>query len=221
VWRLLKAEIVYNWQVFLFILLTSLLGFFGIHFWPVVFRPAPANMNTGFVYLSLMYSYFVMAVLVTLWAKEKRCRHLMNLPVSVRQINTAHGLLHAGYWIFIVALFFLWSRISAYFLLDLSVLRALGVLTGMSFLAYALVSFASRFQESVAKGAIQIIAILLIGTVAAAGIVHNYQGRGDYHFIDNFLSWIFQSPVSTLVWMVVGIGSAAIVLSLPRSKSYA
>jgi hypothetical protein len=220
-WPLLKAEIAYNTQVFVFILLTSLLGFLGTHFWPILSRQALANMNTGYVYLSLTYSYFVMAILVTPLAKERRPRHLVNLPVSVRQIGTAHGLLHGIYWILIVALFFLWSGVSKHFSVNSSVLLALGVLTGMSFLVYSMVAFAGRFQESVAKGATQLIFILFIGTIAAAGIVHNYQGRGDFHLVDDFLSWNFQSPVSTLVWMAAGIGSAVIVLSLPRSKSYA
>lgn len=219
-WRLLKAEIAYNSQVFLFILLTSILGFLGIHFWPVLFPQPLANTDTGYVYLSLMYSYFVMAVLVTPWAKEKRPRQLVCLPVSIHQISMAHGLLHGVYWILIVALFTLWSGISEYFSIDLSVLLAFGVLTGMSFLVYSVIAFVSRFQESVAKGAIQIIFILLIGTIAAAGIVHNYQGRGDFHVIDDFLSWSFQSPASALIWMVAGIGAAVIVLSLPRFKSY-
>lgn len=219
-WSLLRAELAYNTQVFLFILLTSILGFLGIHFWPVVSRQTLANMNTGYVYLSLTYSFFVMAVLVTPWIKEKRPRQLVCLPVSIHQIGTAHGLLHGVYWVLIVALYFLWCGISEYFLMDSSILLALGVLTGMSFLAYSLLALGSRFQESVTKGAIQLVFILVIGTIAAAGIVHNYQGRGDFHLVDNFLSWSFQSPVSALIWMIVGIGSAAVVLSLPRTGSY-
>jgi hypothetical protein len=53
-----------------------------------------------------------------------------------------------------------------------------------------------------------------------AGIMHNYQGHGDDHLVDDFLSWIFQSPASALIWLMLGIGSAVMVLSLPRLKSY-
>jgi hypothetical protein len=219
-WRLLKVEIAYNGQVFLFILLTSLVGFFGIHFWPVLNRQPLANMNTGYVYLASTYSYFIMAALVTPWAKEKRARQLVCLPLSVRQIGKAHGLLHLIYWIVIVALFFVWVWISEYFIWDHSVFLALGVMTGISWVAYSILVFASRFRDSVARGVIQITLILFFGTIAAAGIVHNYQGKGDYHRIDEFLSWIFQSPASALIWMIVGIGSAVSVLSLPRLKSY-
>ncbi len=218
--RMLKAEIAYNTQVFLFILLTSLLGFLGLHFWPVFFRQTLANTNTGYVYLSLTYSYFVMAVLVTPWAKEKRPRKLVCLPVSVHQVGRAHGLLHLIYWVCIVALFFVWAWISKYFILDHSVFLALIVMTGISWCAYSIMAFASRFRDSVARGVIQIALILFFGTIAAAGIVHNYQGKGDYHPIDDCLSWIFQSQISALIWMIMGIGSAVLVLFLPRLKSY-
>jgi hypothetical protein len=220
VWRLLKAEIAYNMQVFLFILLTSLVGFFGIHFWPVLNRQPLINTNTGYVYLAVTYSYFIMAALVTPWAKEKRSRQLVYLPLSVRQIKGAHGMLHLTYWAFIVALFFVWIRISEYFILDRSVFLAMGVMTGISGCAYSILAFASRFRDSVARGVIQIALILFFGTVAVAGIVHTYQGKGNSHAIDELLSWIFRSPVSVLIWMFAGIGSAVWVLSLPRQNSY-
>ena len=219
-WRLCKAEIAYNAQVFLFILLTSLVGFFGIHFWPVLNREPLANMNTGYVYLALTYSYFVMAALVTPWAREKRRRQLVCLPLSVRQIEKAHGILHLIYWIAIVALFFAWVWISEFFIWDYSVFLALCVLTGFSWFVYAIMAVANRFRDSVARGVIQLILILFFGTIAAAGIVHNYQGRGDRHPVDDFLSWLFQSPAAALVWLAIGVGSAVGILFLPRFKSY-
>lgn len=219
-WLLLKAEIAYNMQTFLLILLTSLLGFLGIHFWPEVSRQKLANVNTGYVYLSLAYSYFVMAILVTSWAKEKRPRQLACLPVSVREIGAAHGILHLIYWIVIVALFFVWIWISPYFVLNSSVFLALGVLTGISWLVFSIIAVTSRFQDSVVMGAIQLISILFLGSIIVTGIVHNYQRQGDNHWVDSFLSWIFQSPASALICMMLGVGSAVIVLCLPRLKSY-
>lgn len=177
-------------------------------------------MNTGYVYLSLTYFYFVMAVLVTPWAKEKRSRQLVCLPVSIRRIRGVHGLLHLIYWISIVMLFFVWVRISKYFVWDHSAVLALGVMTGISCCAYSTVAFASRFRDSIVGGVIQITLILFLGTIAVAGIVHNYQGKGDFRSIDDFLSWIFQSPIAALIWMIGGIGAAVSVLSLPRLKSY-
>lgn len=220
-WRLLKAEIAYNTQVFLFILLTSLVGFLGIHFWPVLNRQPLINTNTGYVYLASTYSYFIMAALVTPWAREKRLRQLVCLPLSVRQIGKAHGLLHLIYWTVIVALFFVWVWISEYFIWDRSVFLALCVLTGFSWIVYAIMAIANRFRDSVVRGAIQWTIILFFGTIAAAGIVHNYQGRGDRYLIDDFLSWIFQSPAFALIWLTIGIGSAVAVLFLSRIKSYA
>ena len=219
-WRLLKSEIAYNTQVFLFILLTSLLGFLGLHFWPVVFRKTVTNMNTGYVYLSLIYSYFIMAILVSSWAKEKRSRQFACLPVSVRLIAAAHGLLHGIYWAFIVILFFLWTRISKYFVWDNTLFLAICVLTGVSWFVFSIIAFTSRFRDSTLMGAMQIIFILFFGTIVVAGIVHNYHRQGDNHFVDDFLSWVFQSPTSALFWMILGIGSAVVVLSLPRLRSY-
>ncbi len=219
-WRLLKAEIAYNTQVFLFILLTSLVGFLGIHFWPVLNRQPLINTNTGYVYLAGTYSYFIMAALVSAWAREKRLRQLVCIPLSVRQIGRAHGLLHLIYWIVILALFFVWVWISEYFIWDRSVFLALCVLTGFSWFVYAIMAAASRFRDSVARGVIQLFLILFFGTIAVAGIVHNYQGRGDSHLVDDFLSWIFKSPAFALIWMTIGIGSGIAVLFLPRLKSY-
>jgi hypothetical protein len=221
VWRLLKAEIVYNTPVFWSILLTSLLGFLGLHFYPIIFRQTLANMNTGFIYLSLAYSFFVMALLATPWAKEKRPRQLVCLPVSVRRIGRAHLSLHVIYWLAILVLFFLWTGISKYFSMNLSVLLALCVLTGVSFLVYSLIAFTSRFKESVGLNILQIGLILLFGFVVAAGAVHTYQGKQDSHLIDNFLSWTFQSPISALVWLILGLGLSILMISLSRAKSYA
>lgn len=220
-WRLLKAEVVYNTPVFWAILLTSLLGFLGLHFYPIIFRQTLANMNTGFIYLSLAYSFFVMALLATPWAKEKRPRQLVCLPVSVRRIGRAHLSLHVIYWLAILALFFLWTGISKYFSMNLSVLLALCVLTGDSFLVYSLIAFTSRFKESVGLNILQIGLILLFGFVVAAGAVHTYQGKQDSHLIDNFLSWTFQSPISALVWLILGLGLSILMISLSRAKSYA
>ena len=219
-WRLLRSEIAYNTQVFLFISLTSLLGFLGVHFWPVFFPKTLINVNTGYVYLSLAYSYFIMATLVTPWAKEKRPRQLVCLPVSIRQIGAAHGLLHGIYWIFIVILYFVWVWISKYFVLNHSVWLALGVVTGFTWFVFSIIAFTSRFRNSSAMGAVQIIFILFFGSIIAAGIVHNYQNQGDSHFVDEFLSWVFQSPASALLWMILGFVSVVVVLSLPRPRSY-
>ena len=145
----------------------------------------------------------------------------MCLPLSVRQTGKAQGFLHLIYWIVILALFFVWVWISEYFIWDRSVFLALCVLTGFSGFVYATMAVVNRFRDSVARGVIQLILILFFGTIAAAGIVHNYQGRGDRHLIDNFLSWIFQSPAFALIWLTIGIGSAVAVLFLPRLKSYA
>ncbi len=219
-WRLLKAEIAYNAQGFLFIVLTSILGFLGLHFWPLVFPKQLTNMNTGYVYLSLTYSYFIMAIMVSSWAKEKRSRQFVCLPVSIRWIGAAHGLLHGIYWVFIVTLFFLWIWISKYFVWDNTVFLAICVLTGVSWFVFSIIAFTSRFGDSTLMGAAQIIFILFFGTIVVAGIVHNYQRQGDNHFVDVFLSWVFQSPASALLWMILGIGSAVVVLSLPRLRSY-
>jgi hypothetical protein len=221
VWRLLKAELLYNLPVFWSILLTSLLGFLGLHFYPIIFRQTLTNMNTGYIYLSLAYSFFVMALLATPWAKEKRPRQLVCLPVSVRRIGRAHLSLHMIYWLAILALLFLWTGISEYFSMKHSMLRALCVLTGISFLAYSLIAFTSRFKESVGMNILQIGLILLFGFVVVAGAVHTYQGKEDSHLIDNFLSWTFQSPISALVWLILGLGLSILILFLSRAKSYA
>ncbi len=219
-WRLLKAEIVYNTPVFSSILLTSLVGFLGLHFYPMIFRQTLANMNTGFIYLSLAYFFFVMALLATPWAKEKRPRQLACLPVSIRRIGKVHLLLHLIYWLAILALFFLWIGISKYFSLGLSVFLALGVLTGVSFFVYSLIAFMSWFKESAGLNILQMGLILLFGFVVAAGTVHTYQGKQDSHLVDNLLSWTFRSPISALVWLILGLGSSILMISLSRAKSY-
>jgi hypothetical protein len=221
VWRLLKAEIVYNTPVFWSILLTSLLGFLGIHFYPIIFGQTLTNLDTGYIYLSLAYFFFVMALLATPWAKEKRLRQLVCLPVSARWIGRAHLSLHLIYWLIIIVLFFLWTGISEYFSMNLSVLLALGVLTGVSFFVYSLIAFTGRFRESVGLNILQIGLILLFGFVAVAGAVHTYQGKQNSHLIDDFLSWTFQSPISALVWLILGLGLSILMISLSRAKSYA
>ena len=84
-WRLLRAELSYNTQVVLFILLTSLLGFMGIHFWPAAFLA----IQIAFI-LDLSISHFRLVMASNRdWVSRDSC--IANESQIIREVRTLCG----------------------------------------------------------------------------------------------------------------------------------
>ncbi|MGD9346653.1 MAG: hypothetical protein PVH84_12365 [Candidatus Aminicenantes bacterium] len=220
-WPLFRAEIQYNSPIFWYIVVCSVLGFLGIHFMPEITGEAPLNPNSGTIFLSLMVAYFMMSMLSNPWGKEKRTRQLLKLPVSLQQIKIAHFLVYILYWILLVFLYLLCTLVSEYFVLDASAFLMLCVQTGIAFFIFALFGFVSCFPDSAGRKSIEIFLLLLFLFISIAGIIHTYQAKGDTHFVDSVLSWMYQSKLSASLWLIFGLGLTVLVLRFAIRKSYA
>jgi len=220
-WPLLKAEIKYNIPILLYIIICSVLGFFAIHFWPVLTGEAPSNQNSGTVFLSLMVAYFIMSILSNPWGKEKRTSQFIRLPVSLQHIKISHFFLYVLYWILLVLIFLCCVLLSNYFVLDYTILLILCVQTGIAFVFYALFGFVTYFPESVGRKAIEIFLLLFFVFISIAGVIHTYQAGGDSVFVDSVLSWLYQSKLSAVLWLFFGFGLTFLVVRFAERKSYA
>lgn len=220
-WPLLKAEMKYNSPILWYIVICSVLGFLGIHFMPDITGDAPLNPNSGSIFLSLMVAYFIMSMLSNPWGKEKRTRQFLKLPVSLQQIKISYFLVYVLYWILLVFIFLLCTLISKYFILDASAFLMLCVQTGIAFFIFALFGFVSCFPDSVGRKSFEIFLLLVFLFISIAGVIHTYQGKGDSHFFDSVLSWIYRSKLSASLWLIFGLGLTLLVLRFSSRKSYA
>jgi hypothetical protein len=220
-WPLFRAEIQYNSPIFWYVVTCSVLGFLGIHFMPEITGDAPLNPNSGTIFLSLMVAYFIMSMLSNPWGKEKRTRQLLKLPVSLQQIKISHFLVYVLYWILLVFIYLLCTLVSKYFILDASAVLMLCVQTGIAFFIFALFGFVSCFPDSVGRKSIEIFLLLIFLFISIAGVIHTYQGKGDSHFVDSVLSWIYRSKLRASFWLIFGLGLTLLVLRFANRKSYA
>lgn len=219
-WRLLKSEIRYNRPVFWYIFVCALLAFLSLHFWPAIFGTTPGNANIGYLFVVYFYFYFVMAILTTPWAKEKRIRQLMLLSISPLQIGMANLLLFFSYWFFLFGLFVIWIHISQFFSWATPTIISIATMTGMAFTVRACMVLLSQFQDRKWRTISEGLVILIIGFLALAGVVHIFQQGADSDWFDRILSWMCQSPAGAGVWLLLGIGLSITALFYPRPESY-
>lgn len=220
-WPLLRAEIRYNTPIIWYIIICSVLGFLAIHFWPVLAAESPSNQNSGTIFLSLMVAYFIMSILSNPWGKEKRTRQFIRLPVSIQHIRLSHFLLYALYWILLVSIFLVFTPLSHDFSLDYPIVLILCVQTGIAFAFYALFGLVNCFPESVGRKALEIFLLLFFLFISIAGVIHTFQAKGDSHFVDSVLSWLYRSKLSAALWLIVSIGLIFLVVRFAERRSYA
>ena len=219
-WALIRAEIVYNSPILLYIVICSVLGFSGIHFMPLITGDSPLNPNSGIIFLSLMVAYFIMSILSNPWGKEKRTRQLIKIPVSLQNIKISHFLVYVLYWILLVFIFLFCTWVSKYFVLDSPAFLILCVQTGIALFIYALFAIISCFPDSVGRKSIEVFLLLIFLFISIAGVIHTYQAKGDSHFVDSALSWIYRSKISASLWLILGLGLSLLVLRFANRRSY-
>jgi hypothetical protein len=168
-----------------------------------------------------MYFNFVMAMLILPWAKEKRGRFLVSLPVSIQNINLAHLVLFVLYWLEILFLFLAFVTLSPHFNLDSATGMALIAQTGIVFIVYAIIAILNVFPDTAWRKMVEIAVLLLFGFMAVAGIVHSFQRLEDTHVVDRILSWAYQSMSGPTFLLFTGIGLVLLFLYFPWRKSYA
>jgi hypothetical protein len=137
-WRILKAEIAYRKDIFLLIVLSSIIAYIALlsfykKNWP--------DKNIGFFFLVYMFFCIAATVIYNPWVKEKRNRLLVPLPVSIRQIGMARITVEMIYWLALIALFFVYGLISKTFIVNRNTLLALYAQTGIIFIGYSLACF--------------------------------------------------------------------------------
>lgn len=218
-WLILKTEIEYNRISILYVFVLSAIGYLLVHFWPSFFGSVP-NKNIGYITICLMYSNFVMALLILPWAKEKRGRYLVVQPVSIRSINLAHLALYILYWLEILVVFIIFVALSPNYYLDSATGIALLSQTGVVFIVYAGIAILNVFPDSVWRKMAEIAVILFFGFLAVAGIVHTYQGIEDTHVVDRILSWAYRSSSGPSILVFASVSLVLLSLFYPWRKSY-
>jgi len=218
-WQVLNAEISYIRLNLLYVLVVSSIGFLFLHFWPALFGPAPTR-NVGYMSICYMYFYFVMAMLILPWDKEKRGRLLAVLPIPIRQISAVHLALSVLYWMEILILFVIFVGLSPQFRLDSKTGIALLSQTGMIFVVYGCLGLAGIFRDSVWRKAGEISLLLTFALIATAGIVQSFQRKEAVDVVDRMLFWLYQSLSGSLFLLFLGSAAVSLVLFFPWRRSY-
>jgi len=218
-WPILKAEIEYNRMINLYVMFVTVIGFLLLHFWPALFGLV-SNKNVGYMALCTMYFNFVLAVLTLPWAKEKRARHLISQPVSVRDIDLAHLALFILYWLEILVLFVIFVALSPYYFLDSATGIALLSQTGIVFIVYAGIAILNVFTDLAWRKTGEISIFLIFAFIAVAGIVHTHQGIEDAHTVDRILSWVYRSPTGPFILLFASVTLVLLFLFYPWRKAY-
>ena len=231
-WHLFKAEFVYNKRVLSSLFVLSLFSFCVLHYWPNLTGKTPPNTNTGYLYLSHITFYLIFAYLgVPHGKKEKRNYQIIHLPVSVWKFGLLRLGMYFVYWVLLVALFFMYSNVSKYFILDEPTFFTIGSQTGIVFMMLSLVFFWRDLKESFSKKNLSyrkvvgigiILISLLLGFIAIAGIVHNYQiqDRFGAQTIDIW-NWIYQTQAGALIFVLAGLTLALVsTVTFFKRKSY-
>ena len=216
-WRLLKAEIVYNRSVLIYILTLSVISFITVHYYTPIFRKPMTHPNAGIVSAGHMFFFFIGTILVSSWWKEHTYRSHLLLPLGVWKIGVLRVVMFLSYWFALLCIYFIWSRISQHFIFDNKMISVLCTQTGFILTAFSLIFFWSDLRNSMSRnktffnlpsrrvlGFGVLGAILFVSFISVAGTVHTYQGRNKNQ-LDQFLSWLYQSHAGPLILIVLGL----------------
>ena len=216
-WRLLKAEIIYNRSVLIYILTLSVISFITVHYYTPIFRKPMTYPNAGIISAGHMFFFFIGTILVSSWWKEHTYRSHVLLPFGVWKIGVLRVGMFLCYWIALFCIYFIWSRISQHFTIDNKMSSVLCTQTGFILTVFSLIFLWSDLRESMSRnktflnlpprkvfgfGALGVI--LFVSFISLAGIVHTYQGKNKSQ-LDQFLSWLYQSHAGPLLLIVFGL----------------
>ena len=188
-WRLFISEFFYHKRILSFLVGVSFFNFLVLHNWKMISGETPPNMNTGYLSISHIFFAFVIAILMMTWfSKEKRDRQIVRLPIPISKIGTIRLLIFIVYWIILVTLFYFFTYISQYYIIEQNTILALLSQTGIAFIIFSLFFYWQDLRDLFGKknknshsqqrkiiGISIIVLSLSFGFVALAGIVHNYQ----------------------------------------------
>ena len=232
-WRLLKAEIVYNRSVLIYILTLSGISFITVHYYTPIFRRPMTYPNAGIITAGHMFFFFIGTILVSAWWKEHTYRSHILLPCGVWKISVLRVGMFLCYWIALFCIYFIWSRISQHFTIDNKMISVLCTQTGFILTVFSLIFFWSDLRESLSRNRIifnlpprkvfgfgVLGVILFVSFISVAGTVHTYQGR-DTSQLDRFLSWLYQSQTGPLIMVALGLCLALLTIwTFGRRRSY-
>ncbi len=235
-WRLFISEFFYNKRILTFLIGVSFFNLFIIHNWPMISGEKPPNMNTGYLSISHIFFYFVIAILMMTWFnKEKRDRHYIQLPINIIKIGMLRLFIFVTYWIILLALLYFFTFISKYYSIDQTTILSVISQTGIAFIIFSLFFFwqdirdhfsgENKTSHSLKRkiiGTINIVLILALGFVAMAGIVHNYKIQDKFGAATiDIWKWIYKSQPGAIVFLTIGLLMAFLtILTYWKRKSY-
>ncbi|UCE20465.1 MAG: hypothetical protein JSV84_09060 [Gemmatimonadota bacterium] len=232
-WRVLSAELQYNRYVAIYILTLSVLSFISVHFYTPIFGRPMTYTNAGIISSGHMFFFFVGTILVSAWWKERTYRSHVLLPLGAWKIGAVRFGMYLIYWISLLCIYFIWSRISQHFTIDAKMISVLCTQTGFILIVFSLIFFWSDLRESTIKnrtilrmpgkkvfGLATLVTIMLISFISMAGTVHTYQRKCTSQF-DRFLCWVYQSETGPVFFIALGLCFAMLtIMTFGRRRSY-
>ena len=239
IYQLIKHEILYNINVFVYIVYTSLFSFLVLHNWHLISGKTSTGKNFSILYLLYMFFFFIGTILKSFWWTGKRNRQILLLPVSIFKIAFSRIFLFIIYWITIIVIFIFFSYLSTNFTLDNSVIRMLAYQTGLILLTFSTFFIGSDLAKSFShldkisgiktKKIIYILMLIVISILIAISVFGIM-----YHFLiccenninaekglNPFFSWIYNSIEGLLI--LNGLGMTGLITSFiiySNRKSY-
>jgi len=235
-WRLFISEFFYNKRILSFLIGASFFNLMVIQNWPMISGETPPKMNTGYLSISHIFYYFVIAILMMTWFNlEKRDRYYIKLPINVIKIGVLRLLIFVTYWIILLALLYFFKLISKYYSIDQATILSVISQTGIAFIIFSLffgwqdlrdhIRGKDKNSHSLKRKIIGIITILLtlmLGFVATAGIVHNYKIQDKFGAATiDIWRWIYKSQTGAIIFLITGLLMAVLtIVTYQKRKSY-
>jgi hypothetical protein len=235
-WRLFISEFFYNKRILSFLIGVSFFNLIAIHNWPLISGETPPNMNTGYLSISHIFYYFVIAILMMTWFnKEKKERLYIQLPITVIKIGILRLLIFITYWIILLALLYCFTYMSKYYSVDQTTILSVISQTGIAFSIFSLffywqdlrghISGKNKTSHSLKRkiiGTIAIVLTLMFGFIATAGIVHNYQIQDKFGAASiDIWKWIYKSQAGAIIFFTTSLLMALLtIVTYRKRKSY-
>jgi len=129
-WKVIKSEIGYRVNTFLWIVLSSLAIYFLISSNRIFEKTVQRQRNLGLVFLIYMLIVFAVLLILKAWSKVNRDRQLIILPISLRFIGMVRIFLDIVLWLILIGFFLIFALISDHFHLNSAVWWIFAMVTG-------------------------------------------------------------------------------------------
>ncbi|MCP4220253.1 MAG: hypothetical protein GY765_36820 [bacterium] len=226
-WNIIKAELNYNKKLIAFSY-GFLIAFYSLaHLIP----DAPARPNVPneilLLFMLLLGGVFHIAVLSS-WKKNMHTRYLTQLPLPGWKVGCARVLFANSYWMGMVALFFLFPRISKIFPMNTPVLSTLLLVSGIIVLINSLqflsqdipkISTIGKSLRKFCHAVVYVLYILLSGTGSFMYMaLSNKVNEKEVGFTSKLYNELISSYTHGFILLAAGLFLSALAIATYTKK---